>query len=195
MKPCPSGRKGGVFSCLLLFIATLGLGVLLVLAYHLWSRPPWMNDKEAAVSEVQIVKVAVDGAPSDLNRAEAAATKKAKEIWSRRIRKKAMEQFDVAYGWASLDTATKQTLTDALDDAMEHEKLETIKTVDRYADWVGGRVFVLYGMENAEIDAALQRIYEHVNTAMLQAMHLSEAVEIDDTNLSKEQDDENKTIQ
>ncbi len=165
-----SKRKGGIVTCLLLFIATLGLGILLTLAYDLWNRPAWLAFNTEHISKMELAKIEIAAGPADMQKAQSEAAAKAKAIWRQRLRKTAMEQFDVAYGWASLDGTTRKRLSEALDKALHAETLDAIKTVDRYADWIGERVFVLYGMESAEIDSVLQRIYESVNKAMLAAM-------------------------
>ena len=167
-------RKGGVFSCLLLFVATLGLGILLALAYDLWNRPAWLALKAQRLSNMQIVKIDIPANPARLQKAQADARAEAETIWRDRLRKTAMEQFDVAYGWASLDDTTRQQLGDALESALRAETLDAIRTVDRYADWIGEHVFMLFGMENAEFDTILQRIYEKVNKSMLAATGLDD---------------------
>jgi|GEM_PF-5516146 len=193
--PRTLNRKGGVFACVLILFLTLGLALLAGLLYEVRQRPAWLGLRADIPQDMHLVKIEV---PLDISRPEAAernATEKAKRILLLSVAKKAREQIETAYGWDTLDEATRLLTAGALKEALHAETADSVSLIGHYPDWPDGTWFALYGMDNADIDATLQRIYERVNKKVLASMHFGEDEIPEETSgdTRKESEDENTT--
>ena len=186
-------RTGGIVTCTLLLIVTLLLAVMAGLLYEMKNRPAWLSYRELTWRDMQTVKVQMPMKGKSVGEAVEQARSKALDGLRTLLRKKATKQIAIAYAWESLDEATKLTTVKALKEALDGTSLDALEEIGQYTDWVGGTVFVLYGIDNAEIDAMLQRIYEDVNKKILEAMTFDDE-EIEETNTTKEPSDENQTL-
>jgi len=157
------------------------------------NRPAWLSYRELTWRDMQTVKVQMPMKGKSVGEAVEQARSKALDGLRTLLRKKATKQIAIAYAWESLDEATKLTTVKALKEALDGTSLDALEEIGQYTDWVGGTVFVLYGIDNAEIDAMVQRIYEDVNKKILEAMTFDDE-EIEETNTTKEPSDENQTL-